>query len=423
MAKKVNRRTFIKGAAAAAAAGAASWPHVWVKNSDHVYAAEKEIKVGILWSLSGSTAIVESAMGQAAQLAINQLNEQGGVLGRKVVPIVEDPATNPRLYSEKAAKLVLKDKCASVFGCYTSASRKAVLPVFEKRKSLFWYPSHYEGSECSKNIIYGGAVPNQMQDNFVQFFKKMGKSRYFIVGSDYVFPREQAKVCKILLEKYGGEWLGDEYLPLGDSEWGATVKKIKDSGCDVVFSNVVGDSGVAFYREYKNQGIDMKKVPIVSSVTSEIHVKAMGIEYAIDSYASLPYFQTVDHPANHKYVEDWQRFAGKDKPTYYNLNCAYFAIFLWAKAVEQAGTVDPLAIRDAAMGQEVDAPQGPTRIEPANLHVWLTPRIGKVLPDASFEIVDEYPEPVMPLPYAAYGETPTNMICKIRGLDSDKLKA
>ena len=183
----------------------------------------------------------------------------------------------------------------TVFGSYTSASRKAVLPVFEKRNNLYFYPTYYEGFECSKNVVYTGAVPNQQLSNFIPWIiKTLGKKKFFIVGSNYIYPREMAKVCKILIEKNGGEWIADEYLELGHSEWGSMVNKIKGSGCDVVLSNVVGDSVVAFYREYKNQGLTHDKLPICATVTSEIEIAAMGAEYAVGSYTSFPYFQAID---------------------------------------------------------------------------------------------------------------------------------
>jgi urea transport system substrate-binding protein len=420
---KVNRRKFLVGAAAGAAT-VTGVPHIWVRDMDLAWAQDaKEIKVGVLYSLTGTTAIIEKSMSQVTQLAIDQLNKKGGVLGRKVVPIIEDPASDPKTFSEKANKLVVGDKVPTVFGSYTSASRKAVLPVFEKRNNLYWYPTYYEGFECSKNVIYTGAVPNQQQENFVPWIiKTLGKKKFFIVGSNYIYPREMAKVCKILVEKNGGEWIADEYLELGHSEWGAMVKKIKDSGCDVVYSNVVGDSVVAFYREYKNQGLDMQKLPICATVTSEIEVQAMGPEFAVNSYTSFPYFQSVNTPANHKFVEDYKAFAGKDAVTHHALECAYFQVFLWAQAVEKSGKIDPVAIREGAKGQEFDAPEGHVKIEPENLHTWLTPRIGQAQADGQFKIINEYKAPVRPLPYSAYGETNDNLFCTAKGLDASKLK-
>ena len=351
---------------------------------------------------------------------------RGGVLGKKVVPIIEDPASDPRTFNEKVNKLVVRDRVPSVFGSYTSASRKAVLPVFEKRKNLYWYPTFYEGFECSKNVIYTGAVPNQQQENFVPWITNQGYNKFFIVGSNYIYPREMAKVCKILVEREGGSWVADEYLELGHSEWGSMVNKMKtmweNGECDCVYSNVVGDSIVAFRREFINQGLSYDKFPIFATVCSEIEVQAMGPDYAAGSVTSFPYFQSVSNPANEQFVEDVKGTMGADTVTYHAMECAYFQVFLWAQSVEKAGEVDPLSVREAAKGQEVDAPEGRVRIEPENLHCWLTPRIGVWRSDGQAEIVDEYKEPLIPLPYSAYGEAPDNLFCTQAGLDSSKLK-
>lgn len=423
MGTKINRRTFIKGAAAATAAGITGFPHIWVRDYDQVYAKGGEIKVGVLFSLTGTTALVEKGASKVTEMAIDEINAKGGVLGKKIVPIIEDPASDPKLFSEKANKLIVGNKVSSVFGSYTTASRKAALPVFEKRKNLYIYPTFYEGFECSKHVIYTGAVPNQQLQNFVPWIvRNTGKKKFFLVGSDYMFPRGMARVVKILLKQVGGEWVADEYLELGHSQWASMVAKIKHSGCDCVFSSVVGDSIIAFYREYKNQGMDMEKIPIFSDCTSEIEVQGMGAKYAKGSYTSFPYFQTVDTPENHKFVEAWKRYAGKDQITHTVLDKAYFGVFLWAQGVEAAGEVHPIAIREGMKGQETNAPGGRVRIEPQNLHTWLTPRIGKARADGQFDIVNEYPGPIMPLPYAEYGESAFNLFCTEKGLDSSKIK-
>ena len=423
----MRRRDFLKKSGIAlGAAGLTTFPHVWVKDYQYAWADDDEIQVGVLYSLTGTTAIVEKQLSKVTEMAIDQINANGGVLGKKVVPIIEDPASDPRTFNEKANKLVVRDRVPSVFGSYTSASRKAALPVFEKRKNLYWYPTFYEGFECSKNVIYTGAVPNQQQENFVPWITKQGYNKFFIVGSNYIYPREMAKVCKILVEREGGSWVADEYLELGHTEWGSMVNKMKtmwEAGeCDCVYSNVVGDSIVAFRREFINQGLSYDKFPIFATVCSEIEVQAMGADYAAGSVTSFPYFQSVSNAANEKFVEDVKSTMGGDTVTYHAMECAYFQVFLWAQSVETAGEVDPLSVREASKGQEVDAPEGRVRIEPENLHCWLTPRIGVWGSDGQAEIVDEYAEPLMPLPYSAYGEAPDNLFCTQAGLDSSKLK-
>ena len=415
----ISRRRFIQSSALLSA-GALATPYFFTRSAK----AADAIEVGVLFSLTGGLSIIEKSLADATLMAIDEINASGGVLdGQMIKPIVEDGASDPKTYNEKASKLVISDKVPTVFGSYTSASRKAVLPVFEKRHNLYFYPTYYEGFECSKNVVYTGAVPNQQLSNFIPWIvKNLGKKKFFIVGSNYIYPREMAKVCKILIEQNGAEWVADEYLELGHSEWGAMVKKIKDSGCDVVLSNVVGDSVVAFYREFKNQGLSHDKLPICATVTSEIEIAAMGAEFAVGSFTSFPYFQAIDTDINQKFVERYRKYVNDPKAvTHHALESSYFQVFLFKQALEAAGEATSMAIRDAVGGQEFDAPNGHVKIEPENLHTYLTPRIAEWQSDGQGKIVDDYGEPIKPLPYVAYGETNDNLFCTVDGLDTSKL--
>lgn len=413
-----TRRDFIRTTAVTAASTFAT-PYFFHRAAR----AADTIKVGVLFSLTGGLSIVEKTLADATLLAISEINAKGGVNGKMLEAIVEDGASDPKTYNEKASKLVIQNRVPTVFGSYTSASRKAVLPVFEKRNNLYFYPTYYEGFECSKNVVYTGAVPNQQLSNYIPWIiKNLGKKKFFIVGSNYIYPREMAKVSKILIEQAGGEWIADEYLELGHSEWGSMVSKIKSSGCDVVLSNVVGDSVIAFYREYRNQGISHDKMPICATVTSEIEIAAMGPEFAAGSFTSFPYFQAIDTDANHSFIERYRKFVKDPKAvTQHALESSYFQVFLWAQAAAKAGEITPTAIREAVKGQEFDAPNGHVKIEPENLHTYLTPRIAQWQPDGQGKIVDAYPEPIRPLPYVAYGETGDNLFCTAKGLDTKKL--
>jgi len=415
----INRRDFLKSTVAGTA-GALVSPYFFHRTA----LAADTVDVGVLFSQTGGLSIIEKSLADATLMAIQEINDTGGVLGKQISPIVEDGASDPKTYNEKASKLVIKDRVPTVFGSYTSASRKAVLPVFEKRKNLYFYPTYYEGFECSKNVVYTGAVPNQQLSNFIPWIiKNLGKKKFFIVGSNYIYPREMAKVCKILIEANGGEWVADEYLELGHSEWGAMVNKIKSSGCDVVLSNVVGDSVVAFYREFKNQGLTHDKLPICATVTSEIEIAAMGPEYAVGSYTSFPYFQAIDTDLNKAFIERYRMFVNDPKAvTHHALESSYFQVYLWKQALEKAGEATPDAIRAGVMGQEYDAPNGHVKVDPENLHTWLTPRIAEWQADGQGKIIDDYGEPIRPLPYVAYGETADTMFCTEKGLDTSKLK-
>ncbi len=413
-----DRRAFLQ----AGVLGASTLIETGLFESD-VRAAET-IDVGVLFSLTGGLTIIEKSLHDATLMAVAEINAAGGVLGKQLRAIAEDGASDPRSFNEKASKLVIEDKVTTVFGCYTSASRKAVLPVFEKRNAMLFYPTYYEGYECSRNVVYTGAVPNQQLSNFIPWITKtLGKKSFFIVGSNYIYPREMAKVCKILIKANGANYVADEYLELGHSEWGSMVNKIKESGCDVVLSNVVGDSVVSFYREYRNQGLTHGKLPICATVTSEIEVAAMGADNAAGSYTSFPYFQAIDTPANKSFVERYRAFVKNPQAvTHHALESSYFQVFLWKQAVEKAKANTANAIRTAVRGQEFDAPGGHVKIEPENLHAWLTPRIAQWQSDGQGKIIDAYSGPIEPLPYSAYGETPTNLICTPNGLDRAKLR-
>lgn len=418
----MRRREFLKNVAAATAGATIGFPHIWSKTGA-AFAAEGEINVGVLFSQTGGLSIIEKALSDATLMAISEINASGGIGGKTIKAIVEDGASDPKTYNEKVSKLVIQDRVPTVFGSYTSASRKAVLPVIEKRKNLYFYPTFYEGFECSKNVVYTNAVPNQQLANYIPWIvKTLGKKKFFIVGSNYIYPKEMAKVCKILIEQNGAEWVADEYLELGHSEWGAMVKKIKDSGCDVVLSNVVGDSLVAFYREFKNQGLSHDKLPICATVTSEIEIAAMGAEFAAGSYTSFPYFQAIQTDINQAFVERYRKFVNDPKAvTHAALASSYFQVFLWKQALEKAGEATPEAILAAIGGQELDSPAGHVKIDPESQHIYLTPRIAQWGADGQGKIVDEYPEPIRPLPYSAYGETADNLFCTAKGLDTTKL--
>jgi urea transport system substrate-binding protein len=405
-----GRRELLKGAAVAGAAGAAGFPQIWIKDASVAHAAGGEIKVGVLYSLTGTTAIIETSLNQATLLAIEEINAAGGVNGMKLVPIIEDPASDPATFAEKARKLVLSDKCVSVFGSYTSASRKAVLPVFEKYKNLYWYPTLYEGRECSQNVIYTGAVPNQQQRDFVPWLVKNFGKKFYLIGSNYIYPKEENNVCKILLKQLGGEVVGEEYVPLGHSEFSSVIQKFKDTQPNVIFSTVVGDSVVALHRQYKAAGLDPAKMPMASLTTSEEEIAAMGGEFAAGHFTSAPYFMSYDSPENHKFVETFKKRWGADKVTNFVSEPAYFQVYLFKQAAQKVGAGDmhPEALRKAAWDQEFKAPEGLVKIDAENSHTYLWPKIGEAQANGQFKIIEQSAEWVEPLPYWAYpGETCT----------------
>lgn len=410
----IKRRELLKGSAAAGAGLLAGFPHIWIKDYSLARAADGEIKVGVLFSLTGTTAIIEESLNKATIMAIEEINDQGGINGMKIVPVVEDPASDPATFAEKARKLVVGDKCVSVFGSYTSASRKAVLPVFEKRNNLYFYPTLYEGRECSKNVIYTGAVPNQQQDEFVPWLvEKFGK-KFFLIGSNYIYPKEENNYCKKLLEKLGGEVVNEEYVPLGHSEFSSVISKMKSTEPNVIFSTVVGDSVVALHRQYKAAGLDPAKMPMASLTTSENEVAAMGGDAAAGHFTSAPYFMVHKSPENDKFVAAYKKRWGDDKVTHFVSEPCYFQMYMFKQAVEKLANSDitPENIREAIKGVELVAPQGKVRLEKENLHTWLWPKIAVAKSDGQFEILKDSAEWKAPDPYAAY----PNQKCTEAGL-------
>ncbi len=369
-----------------------------------VNAQEKEpIKVGVLHSLSGTMAISEVSLHDVVLMAIDEINAEGGLLGgRKVVPIVEDPASDWPTFAEKAKKLILRDKVCSVFGCWTSASRKAVLPVFEKYNHLLWYPVQYEGNECSKNVIYSGATPNQQTSPAVTWLIKQGRKRFYLLGSDYVFPRTTNMIIKAQLKAEGGVLVAEEYTPLGHMEYSTVVNKIKAAKPDVIFNTINGDSNVAFFKQLRDAGITARDIPVMSVSIAEDELRGIGGELTEGHYAVWNYFQSMDTPENKVFVENFKARYGQDRVTDDPIEAQYINVKMWAKAVEKAGSTDVDAIREAARGLEMIAPEGVVRLDPATQHYWKIVQIGQIMRNGQFKIVWSTPGPVRPKPWSKF---------------------
>ena len=358
------------------------------------------IKVGILHSLSGTMAISETTVVDAEELAIEEINANGGVLGKQLVAVKEDGASDWPTFAEKAEKLIDQDGVAVVFGCWTSASRKAVLPVFEEKDHMLWYPVQYEGQECSKNIFYTGAAPNQQIEPAVDWLLENKGTDFFLVGSDYVFPRTANNIIKEQLKANGGNTVGEDYLPLGNTEVTPIIEKIQQALPDggVIFNSLNGDSNVAFFKQLKSAGMGPDKYPVMSVSIAEEEVRQIGPEFLEGHYAAWNYFQTVESPENEKWVADFKAKYGDDRVTNDPMEAAYIMVYLWAQAVEQAGTTDIAAVREAAYGQTFDAPEGLVTMQP-NHHISKTVRIGEVREDGLFEIVNATDGPLDPVPW------------------------
>ncbi len=357
-------------------------------------------------SLSGTMAISEAPLVEAALMAIAEINQTGGVLGQFVEPVIADGASDPAEFERQARKLIQQERVNTLFGCWTSASRKAVLPVLEEFNALLWYPVQYEGLECSPNIFYTGSCPNQQVEPAVTWLLNNKGKRFYLVGSDYVFPRTANKLIKAQLKQQGGTVLGEEYVPWGETQFAEIITKIEQAKPDVVFNTLSGDSNIAFYRQYRESGITSDEIPVMAVSVAEAELQRIG-EAAAGHYACWSYFQSLDTSSNRRFIENFQARYGVDRVTSDPIEAAYTQVYLWKQAVELAGALEVERVCAAACGQSFEAPGGLVRIEP-NHHVWKTCRIGQILPTGQFEIIHtcdsasvpaKGDRPIKPLPW------------------------
>jgi urea transport system substrate-binding protein len=357
------------------------------------------IKVGILHSLSGTMAISEVSVRDAELLAIEEINAKGGVLGKKIEAKVEDGASDWPTFAEKAQKLISVDKVATTFGGWTSASRKAMLPVFEKNKALLWYPVQYEGLETSPYIFYSGATTNQQIIPGMEYLKAQGKTKIFLVGSDYVFPRTANKEIKAYAAANGIAIVGEEYTPLGHTEYSTVVNKLKDAKPDAVFNTLNGDSNVAFFKQFKAAGLTAAQMPVMSVSVAEEETRGIGAENIAGHLTAWNYYQTTDTPANKTFVDAYKKKFGANRVTDDPIEAGYVQVYLWKMAVEKAGTTEVEAVKKASDGITFDAPEGKVTIDGATQHLYKTARIGIVQPDGLIKEVSASPAPIKPDPY------------------------
>lgn len=358
------------------------------------------IKVGILHSLSGTMSISETTVRDSTLMAIEEINAAGGVLGRMIEPIVEDGASDWPTFAEKAGKLLLEDQVAVIFGCWTSASRKAVLPVVEANNGLLFYPVQYEGLEMSPNIVYTGATTNQQIVPAVEWLLSQGKTRFFLLGSDYVFPRTSNTIIRAQLAAAGAEVVGEEYVPLGGTEFSSILLRIGEAQPDVIFNTLNGDSNVAFFNQYADAGYTAETLPTMSVSIAEEEVTGIGVENILGHYVSWNYYQTVDNATNAAFVEAFKARYGENRVTSDPMEAGYFGVYLWAAAVEAAGSTDVDAVRAAinAGGIGTEAPEGYVELDGATQHTIKPVRIGIIREDGLIDTVYET-EPVVPDPY------------------------
>ena len=404
-----KRRTFIKATVLAAALSS-------IGLAAH---AADTIKVGILHSLSGTMAISETALKETALMTIEEINKNGGVLGKKLEPVVVDPASNWPLFAEKARQLLAKDKVAVVFGCWTSVSRKSVLPVFKELNGLLFYPVQYEGEELEKNVFYTGAAPNQQAIPAVEYLmsKDGGEAKRFVLlGTDYVYPRTTNKILRAFLKSKGvkDEDIMEEYTPFGHSDYQTIIAKIKKFAGEgkktAVVSTINGDSNVPFYKELGNAGLKATDVPVVAFSVGEEELRGVDTKPLVGHLAAWNYFMSLKNPQNEKFVKMYKDWAVKNKlpnastvVTNDPMEATYVGIHMWKQAVEKAKSTDVDKVIAAMAGQSFAAPSGYTlKMDETNHHLHKPVFIGEIKADGQFNVVWKTKGPIRAQPWSPF---------------------
>jgi len=359
--------------------------------------AQETIKIGVLHSLSGTMAISETTLKDTVLMMVDDLNKNGGLLGKKVEAVVVDPASNWPLFAEKARELLSGEKVAVVFGCWTSVSRKSVLPVFEELNGLLFYPVQYEGEESSRNVFYTGAAPNQQAIPAVEYLMSEdggNVERWVLAGTDYVYPRTTNKILEAFLKSKGvkSEDIMINYTPFGHSDWQtivADIKKFASAGKKTaVVSTINGDANVPFYKELANQGIKAQDIPVIAFSVGEEELAGIDTQNLVGHLAAWNYFQSVDTYENEQFIEKWHDFIkDPDRVTNDPMEATFIGFKMWTQAVRQAGTTDVDAVRQAMYGQKVDSPSGFEIVMNTNHHLSKPVMIGEIQPNGQFEIV------------------------------------
>lgn len=346
-------------------------------------------------------ALIEETQYRGTMVAIDEINDSGGINGREVVPVVYDPASDNAMFRSQARKMLTEDGLSTIFGCYTSSSRKAVLPVVERLDGLLWYPTLYEGFEYSPNIIYTGAAPNQNSLALCDFLCETYGTRFYFVGSDYVYPRESNRIMREMLSERGGRVVGETYVPLNarPQDFYPILHDIRQQMPEVIFSTVVGAATVNLYQTYHDFGLDPRVMPIASLTTTEAEIRAMGNDVGEGHITAAPYFQSICNPSNETFVKRYRDKFGDAEQTNMCVEAAYFQVHMFAKALEQTNSLDPEYLRPMVLGQSFEAPQGEVRIDPGCSHTNVWSRIGKVTRSGQFDIVRQSLTPVLADPY------------------------
>jgi urea transport system substrate-binding protein len=401
----LTRRELLKrGAGALGLVAVPSLAALALSGCDRPAAREHPIKVGILHSQTGTMAISEISLRDMELMAIEEINAAGGVLGRPIEPVLEDTRSRfADMFPKKAAKLLREDRVAAVFGCWTSASRIAVLPVFQEYNGLLFYPVQYEGNECSRNVIYSGSAPNQQLLPAVDWLLSNAggaRDRFYLLGSDYIYPRTANYILRKYIKFQGGDVVGERYTPLGHRDYSTIIDEIAAQRPDVVFSTLNGDTNIYFYQALAARGITAEQLPVVATSVGEDELRSLLPADVQGHMAAWSYFQSIDTPANRNFVQRFQAEHGEDRVVSDPMEAAYSQVYLWKLAVEKAGSFEVDRVREAFnSGIEFEAPGGRIMVDPQTHHTYKHFRMGRIREDRQFDIVYETPTWIQPQPY------------------------
>ncbi len=365
-------------------------------------ATRTPIRVGILHSMSGTMAISEAAVANAETMAIDEINAAGGINGRRVEAVIVDGKSDAATFAAEAERLITRENVCTVFGCWTSASRRTVVPVFEKYDHLLVYPLQYEGLEQSPNVVYTGAAPNQQIIPAVKWCSDNIGKRFFLVGSDYVFPRTANAIIRDQITAMGGEIVGEEYLLLGSRDADAVVRKIVETKPAVILNTINGDSNISFFRSLRAAGITPDKIPTMSFSLAEDELRTLDVANMVGDFAAWNYFQSIQSEGNREFVRRFKEKFGANRTTDDPVEAGYIGVKLWAQAVAEAGTDDVRTIREHIRRQSLEAPSGIVYVDPETQHTWKVVRIGRIRPDGQFDIVWNSESPIRPIPFPVY---------------------
>lgn len=410
----IDRRKFLKASCAASSLLASSFISKLssAQTSSPWITKRGTIKIGLLWSLTGHLSVIEKPSRDVGLYWVDKINKNGGVAGFQIEPVVIDARSDMKTYREGIQDLMLKENVLATFGGYTSASRRAVMPLVTLNNGLFYYPTCYEGRECWQHIICTGPIANQHSYDLIPYMVKHFGPRAYFIGSNYVWPKESNRNAQRWLEKTNGELVGESYMPLGLGNFDPIFKKIKKIQPDWIFSTVVGDSDIYLRKEYIKAGFSPDMLPTASLTTSEMEVKLMGAEYGEGHILSAPYFQSLDNETNREFVDQFLASQyGDSGVTHYNMEETYLTFLYFKKAVEllvkekDESAINPMNIREYSAGLELTAqesPEGAVHIDPRNFNSWLTPKIGEFDSNGQIKLLFQQDQAIPPNPYILY---------------------